>query len=38
MNKITLKSLESDEEKSFGSPEVLEYLKKHTIDYYVIKE
>jgi hypothetical protein len=38
MNKITIKSLESDEEKSFVSSNVLSYLKKHKIDYYVITE
>jgi hypothetical protein len=36
--KITIKSLKSDEEKSFVSFEVLEYLKKNKIDYYVITE
>jgi hypothetical protein len=33
-----MKSLESDEEKSFVSSDVLSYLKKHKIDYYVITE
>jgi hypothetical protein len=32
-NKITIKSLESDEEKSFVSSEVLAYLKKYKKDY-----
>jgi hypothetical protein len=36
MNKITVKSLESDEEKSFVSSDVLSYLKKK--DYYIITE
>jgi hypothetical protein len=35
-NQLTLKSLESDEEKSFKSSEVLKYLSKHKVDYYVI--
>jgi hypothetical protein len=38
MNKITSKSLESDEEKSFVSSNVLSSLKKHKVDYYVITE
>jgi hypothetical protein len=38
MNKITFKSLESDEEKSFLSSNVLSSLKKHKVDYYVITE
>jgi hypothetical protein len=37
-NKITIKSLESDEEKSFVSHKVLTYLKKNKIDYYIITE
>jgi hypothetical protein len=37
-NKLTIKSLESDEEKSFVSSDVLSYLKQHKIDYYVITE
>jgi hypothetical protein len=37
-NKLTIKSLESDEEKSIVSSDVLTYLKKHKIDYYVIIE
>jgi hypothetical protein len=37
-NKLTIKSLESDEEKSFVSSDVLTYLKKHKIDYYLITE
>jgi hypothetical protein len=38
MNKLTIKSLESDEEKSFVSSEVLEHFKKYNLDYYVITE
>jgi hypothetical protein len=38
MIKTKVKSLESDEQKSFVSSEVLDYLKKHKIDYYVITE
>jgi hypothetical protein len=38
MNKITIKSLESDEEKSFVLSNVLSYLKKHKEDYYAITE
>jgi hypothetical protein len=38
-NKLTnIKSLESDEDKSFISSDVLFYLKQHKIDYYVITE
>jgi hypothetical protein len=37
-NKLTIKSLESDEEKSFVSSEILSYLKIKNVDYYVIKE
>jgi hypothetical protein len=35
-NKLTIKSLESNEGKSFISSDILNYLKKHKIDYYVI--
>jgi hypothetical protein len=38
MNKITMKSLESDEEKSFVSSDVLSYLEQHKIDYYLLTE
>jgi hypothetical protein len=38
MHKITIKSLESDEEKSFVSSDILSYCKKHKVDYYVITE
>jgi hypothetical protein len=38
-NKLsTIKSLESDEEKSFVSSDVLSYLTQHKVDYYVITE
>jgi hypothetical protein len=37
-NKLTIKSLESDEEKSFVSSEILSYLKKKNVDYYIITE
>jgi hypothetical protein len=37
-NKLTITSLESDEENSFLSSDVLKILKKKKIDYYVIKE
>jgi hypothetical protein len=38
-NKLTtIKSLESDEEKSFVSSDILNYLKQHKIDYYIIIE
>jgi hypothetical protein len=38
-NKLpTIKSLESDEEKSFVSSDILKYLKQHKIDYYLITE
>jgi hypothetical protein len=38
MNKITIKPLESDEEEPFISSDVINYLKKDKIDYYVITE
>jgi hypothetical protein len=38
MNKKTVESLALHEEKSFESSQVLEYLKKHKIDYYIITE
>jgi hypothetical protein len=37
-HKLTIKSFESDEEKSFVSSIILTYLKKHKVDYYVITE
>jgi hypothetical protein len=37
-NKLTIISLESDEEKSFLPFDILSYLKKHKVDYYVTNE
>jgi hypothetical protein len=37
-NKLTIQSLESDEEKSFVLSAIHDYLKKKKVDYYVITE